>query len=433
MSATASSSSVVSGPIPEEAPAAKHGRAITKLLSLRKFEDVVKEFDATMASALPKEKLEQTWDGIAKGVGAFDSIVDATVIESGAYRTAVVTTKFGSTNLDLKIAFDKDDKIAGFFVSPTPQPWSPPSYADASRIDERDVLVNPGPWQVPGTLTLPKGDGPFPALILVHGSGPNDRDETVGPNKPFKDIALGLAARNIAVLRYEKRTKEHGPKIDMKSFGIDDESVEDALAAIDLLSKRKDIDPAKIYVAGHSLGGTFAPRIGEKAKNLAGLVILAGATRGVPEMMIEQMTYIASLDGRTSDEENKQLEGVKKAQKRIAELQTGAAPKDGEVVLGAGAKYWVDLGKYKPTNVARDLSMPIFVAQGGRDYQVTEVDFRAWEAAIGKKPNVQLKHYPTLNHLFIAGTGKSTPEEYQQAGHVDELLIDDLARWITAH
>src|SRR2546421_397489 len=80
-------------------------------------------------------------------------------------------------------------------------------------IKETEVTVGKGEWVLPGTLPLPTGDGPFPAVVLVHGSGPHDRDETIGPSRPFRDLAGGLASQGIAVLRYEKRTKEHAAKL----------------------------------------------------------------------------------------------------------------------------------------------------------------------------------------------------------------------------
>ena len=103
---------------------------------------------------------------------------------------------------------DAAGKIAGFSMRPPPAAYVPPSYVDPSKFTEEEVSFGTAPWILPGTLAMPVGAGPFPAVILVHGSGPNDRDETLGPNKPFKDIALGLASRGIAVLRYEKRTRQ---------------------------------------------------------------------------------------------------------------------------------------------------------------------------------------------------------------------------------
>ncbi len=109
---------------------------------------------------------------------------------------------------------------------PAPEvPYAPPDYAVAGAYTEREVTVGSGEWALPGTLTMPAGPGRFPAVVLVHGSGPNDRDETFGPNKTFKDLALGLASRGVAVLRYDKRTKVYGAKIaPLKQFTVKEET-----------------------------------------------------------------------------------------------------------------------------------------------------------------------------------------------------------------
>lgn len=423
--------SAASAATKDEGPVAARARALVLLMSEGKFGEVVKEFDAAMSGALPEPKLAEMWGALTRQAGAFAGVSKVAVAPAGAYQAAVVTARFGETLLDLKLAFDASGKVSGLFVAPTPPPWSLPSYADAARFEEREVIVGSEPWALPGTLTLPKGGSKLPAVVLVHGSGPGDRDESVGPNRPFKDLAAGLASRGVAVLRYEKRTRQHAAKIDLLSFGLDDESVSDALAAIDLLAKEPSVDPARIYVAGHSLGGTFAPRIAQKSQpRVAGVALLAGATRGVPEMMIEQLEYIASLDGTRGPEEAAQIDGVKQAKKRIAELVAGAKPGPSEAVLGAGAKYWLEQAKYDPVATAKGLDVRFFVAQGGRDYQVTEVDFNAWKAAVAGKKGATLKLYPALNHLFITGSGKSVPDEYMRAGHVDEELVVDLAAWL---
>src|SRR5206468_7944705 len=117
--------------------------------------------------------------------------------------------------------------------------FKPPPYAHPEAFSEREVTVGEGEWKLPGTLTLPKGDGPFPAAVLVHGSGSHDRDETIGPNKTFRDLAWGLSSRGIAVLRYEKRNHVHGEKMVklIDKMTINDEAIDDAVAAVGLLRK----------------------------------------------------------------------------------------------------------------------------------------------------------------------------------------------------
>ena len=137
------------------------------------------------------------------------------------------------------------------------------SAATGPGDDIVSIAVSVGNPPLNGTLTLPAHKGPFPAVVLVSGSGPNDQDETVGADKPFLDIADGLATLGIASIRYDKRTRDYPGSIDLATFTPTQEYVPDAVAAIHLLKRRSDIDTSRIFVLGHSQGGTFAPKIAE--------------------------------------------------------------------------------------------------------------------------------------------------------------------------
>src|SRR5262249_4286540 len=156
-----------------------------------------------------------------------------------------------------------------------------------------NLTLGSAPWELPAILTIPNGKGPFPAVILVHGSGPGDEDETIGPNKPFKDLAWGLASNNVAVLRYKKRTLVHAAQMSEIKITVMDETVDDARLAIELLSKTDGIDKKKIYVLGHSLGGMLAPRIVTNS-TAAGIVIMAGSTRPLEDLLVEQLEYLSA-------------------------------------------------------------------------------------------------------------------------------------------
>jgi dienelactone hydrolase len=295
--------------------------------------------------------------------------------------------------------------------------------------------VGQGEWHLPGTLTLPiGGGGPFPAVVLVHGSGPEDRDESMGgPNKPFRDLAWGLASRGIAVLRYEKRTMQYAATFRQKSpdhFTVREETIDDALNAIAQLRTTKGIDPKHIFVLGHSMGGMLAPKIGQMDTNIAGLILLAGSNRQFEDVIVEQTRYLISLNGTPPDEGQAYLA---KVQSDVAEIRklTAADASASIILFGAQPAYWLDLRDYDPLQTAKQLRQRLLVLQGGRDYQVTEVDFNRWKEALGSQTNVTFKVYPKLNHQFITGEGKSTPDEYQQPGHVAELVVADIAEWIS--
>ena len=292
------------------------------------------------------------------------------------------------------------------------------------------MTIGVSEWALPATLTTPAGPGPFPVVVLVHGSGPNDRDETVGANKPFKDLAWGLASRGVAVLRYEKRTKQHGAKLaTIRAFTVKDEVLDDVVAAVALLRKTEGIDAKRIFVLGHSLGGMLIPRIGRLDPNIAGLIALAGATRPLEDVIPAQLAYIFSLDGSISTEEQKQIDDAKEQAAKVKALKTEDANSTVSI-LGGPASYWLDLRGYDPPETGKGLKQPLLILQGERDYQVTMEDFKRWSTSLATKNNVTLKSYPALNHLFIAGTGQSTPSEYELAGHVDERVVDDIAAWI---
>jgi hypothetical protein len=285
---------------------------------------------------------------------------------------------------------------------------------------------------VPGTLSLPKGLGPFPAIVLVHGSGPQDRDETLGPNKPFRDLADGLVSRGIAVLRYEKRTKEHANQFaSLKdSITVKEETIEDALLAVSLLRKTERIDQKKVFVLGHSLGGMLIPRIGNLDPKIAGLIVMAGTTRSMEDVILDQLSYIYSLDGTISENEKSQISKIKLQIARVKDPTLATSTQSIDLPFGVPAKYWLDLRGYNPPEVALNLKQPMLILQGERDYQVTMEDLAGWKKYLSSKSNVEFKTYQRLNHLFIEGEGKITPQEYNVAGHVAEIVIDDIAEWI---
>jgi hypothetical protein len=153
--------------------------------------------------------------------------------------------------VDIQVAFDPAQRIAGLFFVPYP----PPSYVKPNAFRETEVMVGTGEWALAGTLTLPLGPSVCPAVLLVHGSGPHDRDETVGATKPFRDLAWGLGSQGIAVLRYEKRTKQHAAKLGAIGgpLTVKDETIDDVLAAVALLRQTEGIETTRIFVLGHSL------------------------------------------------------------------------------------------------------------------------------------------------------------------------------------
>jgi dienelactone hydrolase len=224
------------------------------------------------------------------------------------------------------------------------------------------------------------------------------------------------------VLRYEKRNKQYQAKMASRAgVTVREETVEDAVAAAALLRAQKEVDPRRIYVLGHSLGGYVAPRIAEEDGKLAGLVIMAGNVRPLEDLILEQ--------SKASNMSSQQMDALKKLIARIKALEPEDA--DAPPILGMPVAYLLDLKGYDPAALAAKRGIPMLILQGERDFQVTMTDFALWKSGLGSRKDVAYHSYAALNHIFVAGEGKSTEAEYRKPGHVAPEVIDDIAKWVT--
>jgi uncharacterized protein len=379
-------------------------------------------FDFTMRSRLPAENLAEAWRNVEGQVGTFVAIERVRTEHRGRYSFGFARCRFERGEKVVKVTYDADGSVAGLFFLDPPAPqappaWTVPAYADPGAFDERDVRLGARP-ELPGALSVPRGPGPFPAVVLVHGSGPSDADETLGQIKVFKDLAFGLASRGVVVLRYAKRTR-----IDPRGVVTVKEEVIDAVhAAVDLMAATPQVDARRLVVVGHSQGGYLAPRIASEDTRIAGLVILAGNTRPVEDLLVEQLRHLAA-PAETIDEALR-LRAI------VDDPQLAADRPMPALAGGVTGAYFLDLRGYHPEIVATHLTCPMLILRGERDYQVSQADFEGWKKALCGESRAQCKQYPGLNHAFVEGTGPSMPSEYNRPGHVDGRVIEDIALWV---
>jgi dienelactone hydrolase len=385
------------------------------------------------ANRLSANTLERLWLGLTAQHGALQGI--AGVERTTATETPVVTVTARCVEADQPVQCTFDDARDITKVR-FPAEYSPPAYADESAFTERTVTVEGAGCSLPGTLSVPErtagsatgredgGDGTVPGVVLVHGSGAHDRDETIGPNKPFRDLAWGLASRGVAVLRYQKRTA--ACDVQPGDWGINNIVVEDAVQAVELLGAQDEIDPDRRYVVGHSLGATCTPRIAERT-DLAGGAMLAAHARQITDVVRDQRQYLLSITGGLSEAEKDKIATLDKALTRI---ENGDVAPDKRVMRLPGS-WWSSLLAYDQVATARRVETPLALFQGGRDYQVTEEDdFARWRSELGDRANTSTFLYPDLSHLFQSGTEPSLGAEYSFHDNVAKSVVAEIATWV---
>jgi len=396
------------------------------------FDDVVALFNKKMANALPSKKLQNVWKQLVSQFGSYHSVIDISKKEEGSNTTVFLATRFGSSLLDVKVSFDNNNNIIGLFFAPSiyRKPTS------KSALTETEVKFGDADWLLNGRIHYPSTGNSFPLVILVHGSGPHDMDLTIGPNKPFLNISEGLAEYGIATLRYNKRTYEHAEKFSSNSFllsnlTIDNEIVDDVVHAFRFSRNLSNINPKKIFIAGLSQGGALVPRIAKFTPEAAGYIMLSTPARDIEVLLMEQLSYIAELDGNISKEELRSLKAMKAKVLALNSLGINNQISAKDLPLGLSRKYWLSLKEYKAVDEAKLIRQPLFIGQGGRDYQVLQSkDFKLWQDTFNENENVTLMDFPNLNHLMIAGHSNSTPQEYFIKTEVDKEFISDLAEWV---
>jgi hypothetical protein len=356
----------------------------------------------------------------AKEYGGVEKIGQPSVSDMGPVSTVAIPVQFAKQTINFTVYINADGQIVQMYLRPGQAIWTDPDYFKQGAFQARDVTVGSDEWKLPGTLTYPTGKTGSPAVVLVPDSGPSDRDATVIGTKVFRDLAEGLSSRGIAVLRYEKRTRQYAAKISSTSYTIDDETVHDAAEAVALARTEPEVDPKRVFVLGFGVGGFIAPRIAGDDGKLAGLILL-----GAPEHSLEDWIMETAQSLNLTP---KRLDEVKQHVAKVKKLEAGDT--DLGPQMGLPVAYWLDLKGYDPAGDAKKLGVPMLILQGGRDFQVGPVEFDTWKTAMAGRNSVTMKSYPALNHLFVAGDGKSTEEEYRKPGHVSAEVIDDIAKFV---
>ena len=292
-----------------------------------------------------------------------------------------------------------------------------------------DVSIPAPGFNLAGTLTMPKGEGRLrhPTVVLVGGSGPVDRDETVAGIPIFAQLADALAERGFMVLRYDKRgVGQSGGRIETVTL---EDYADDVMAIIKWLGKRDDVDPRRMAVVGHSEGGSVAMIAAAKEKKIASIVLVAATGSTGADLVLEQQRHQLELMNLPDTERQQKIELQQKVQAAvISEKGWEGVPE--EVRRQADTAWFKSLLQFDPARVMPQIKQPILILQGDLDTQVPphHAEQLAELARKRKKaPPIESVHLPGVNHLLVKAT---TGEVQEYAELTEKTITPDVATTI---
>ena len=304
--------------------------------------------------------------------------------------------------------------------------------------EEKIVICADPAYPLNGMLTLPDDlSEKVPAVVFVHGSGSSNMDEKIYKITPFRDLAHGLAARGIAAVRYDKRSFVHPLKLLRAAKGrltVKEETIDDAIAAAELLRGAARIDPDRVFIVGHSMGGMLAPRIDADGGNFRGLVIMAGTPRRLEEVVLDQLAA-------TEETVPTLLRGIfKKQAAKYEKLFDGLYNLTDEEAMkkqfggGMTLYYFKEMGQRQTSEALQACQKPMLIMQGAKDVQVSaERDFALYKKLLSDREDVQFRLYEGLSHAFVPaiyGTIDKAAKEFKVEQHIGDAVLDDIADFI---
>jgi len=296
------------------------------------------------------------------------------------------------------------------------------------------------------TLTIPQGKGPFPAVALINGSGPNDRDESVMGHKPFLVLADYLTRHGIVVLRSDKRGIGKSGGIAATATSAD--FATDAEAAIAYLKTRNEVDPHKIGLIGHSEGGAIAPMIAARNKDVAFMVLLAGPGVRGDQIIVAQVVagneaagMSPALAEQAGVKQRKILDLVEQEkdeavlkQKLRQELGTAVPAAQFETVYRQLTSPWYRYFlAYDPAQALRKVTCPVLALIGEKDTQVPpKLNLPAIRKALeeGGNKHFEVQEMPGLNHIFQTAKTGAVAEYAQIEETMSPAVLEKVSGWI---
>lgn len=401
------------------------------------FEQTLALFSPELARQLSGLQLKLGLAQVRLQAGAFESVLGAHAFATDEAGVIDVYLRHSRQTVRLRLPYDEAGRLIGFWIGAAPEAetrkllgisWEPAATGEHGI----DHPVEIGAYKLPGTLVTPADEAIDRgiAVLLLAGSGPNDRDETIGQagNKPLRDIAAALAEKGISSLRYDKRSLA-APESFSSGVTIEAEVLEDAAAALVFLQSDERSRDSALFLIGHSLGGMLAPRLLSDHPAIQGAVILAGSPRSLWDILYDQNLQALAARQGMSEAQRAEAEAEATRLRDRAKAMTAATRED---LFGLPGEYILSLNALNLPEAARALPQPLMILQGEDDLQVSrDKDYAAWQTLLSGKDNVHFGLYPGLNHLFMKSTDGAL-SDYDLPGHVDGQVTEDIAEWLIA-
>ncbi|MBI2840861.1 MAG: alpha/beta fold hydrolase [Acidobacteria bacterium] len=393
------------------------------------------------AKGIPVTKIVRTGEALRCEVGAVGGVIEGT-FDKGL-QTIAGTWAQGGNKLPLVLK-----RVVNTTELERRRPQNPtrpfPYHDEEVRYDNKTAGAT-----LAATLTLPQGKGPFPAVVLVTGSGPEDRDETVFGHRPFLVLADCLTRRGIAVLRADDRGT--GKSTGSYSTATTADFATDVEAGITYLRTRPEIDKSRIGLIGHSEGGVIAPMVAARTPGVAFIVLMAGTGVKGDEVLVEQVRLLARASGKSETEadglaaQQREVLALIQAEKDNAVLEKklrekfGDLASDGQMSIQIKAiqspwfRYFM---QYDPAVALRKTTCPVLAINGERDVQVSSrQNLPAIRRALEEAGNRDFEtvELPGLNHLFQTSKTGSVGEYVEIEETVSPVALERVATWILEH
>ncbi len=407
-------------------------QSVLTYFKTQQFDKIYTIQDATMRRYMDANQLEVTWNSLIENYDSLQYINETIITQKDSFKITETKIDFVKKSFLFKLTINSKGEISGMYFLNTKLKYTPPDYINTLNFIETKFAVPAENIISEGVLSLPKAQQNLPLVIIVGGSGGTDKDGTLGPNKPYKDIAWALAAKGIAVYRYDKRTANPANLKGIKNlndFLLYEEYVEDIKNIVACFSEDKRINPKQIFIAGHSQGGFMLPYFAKACPKIKGVISLAGNYSNVVDLMAYQFEYLKQF---LPDSASTQAYDVmiKKAEYMKRNISSNQINKD-SMILGLTMPYVRDMMANGPGKLHTVLDKkPALFIQGERDYQVPMSEFEFWKKAMQKSCCSIFISYPKLNHLLMEGEGISQPTEYNKPNNVPEYVVDEIATWV---